>query len=249
MQTTNRTKNNLSDIDVLILCGGLGSRLAPVLGDRPKPMAEMNHRPFLDILIDYFAEFGFRRFILCTGHNSEVIQDYYSQKDSCLRLVISNEQAPLGTAGAVKNAQRFINSDPFIVANGDSFCSADLGEFYNFHLSKQSLMSMVVTESEDTADCGRVVLNDLQQIVCFEEKKQENRKGYVNAGIYLFQKQVLSFIPEDSGFSLEYDLFPMLTDKGCYAFISSDELIDIGTPLRYERAKQFFGNRDQDRFT
>ena len=243
MPTTNPTKNKLSNVDVLILCGGLGSRLASVLGDCPKPMAEMNHRPFLDILIDYFVEFGFRRFVLCTGHKSQVIQDYYSRKNSGLQLVISNEQIPLGTAGAVKNAQRFINSDPFVVANGDSFCSTDLAEFYDFHLSKQPLMSMVVTESEDAADCGRVVLDDSQQIVSFQEKKQENRKGYVNAGIYLFQRQMLSFIPEGSNFSLEYDLFPMLADEGCYAFISRDKLIDIGTPQRYERAKQFFDNK------
>ncbi len=243
MQTTNPTKNKLANIDVLILCGGQGSRLATVLDDCPKPMAKMDHRPFLDILIDYFAKFGFRRFVLCAGHKSEVIQDYYSRKNSGLEYVISNEQIRLGTAGAVKNAQRFINSDPFVVANGDSFCSADLAEFYNFHLSKKPLMSMVVTESEDAADCGRVVLDDSKRIVSFEEKKQENLKGYVNAGIYLFQRQVLSFIPEDSNFSLEYDLFPKFTNKNCYAFITGNKLIDIGTPQRYEQAKEFFADR------
>ena len=101
---------------------------------------------------------------------------------------------------------------------------------------------MVVTESEDAAECGLVLLDDSQQIVSFEEKKQENRKGYVNAGIYLFQRQVLSFIPEGCNFSLEYDLFPMLADEGCYAFISHNKLIDIGTPQRYEQAKEFFAD-------
>ncbi len=207
MQTRNLIESKLKEIDVVILCGGIGSRLADVVNDRPKPMAEINHQPFLDILIEYFARFGFRRFVLCTGHMSEVIQDYYGQKSSPLEFVVSDEQIPLGTAGSIKNAERFIQSEPFLVANGDSFCSVDLAEFYDFHLSRQALLSIAVVESKDPTNNGLATLDSLQRIISFEEKKPKEQDGYINAGIYLFQKNILSFIPENTRYSLEYDLF------------------------------------------
>jgi NDP-sugar pyrophosphorylase family protein len=203
-------------------------------------MAEINHQPFLDILIEYFARFGFRRFVLCTGHMSEVIQDYYGQKSSPLEFVVSDEQIPLGTAGSIKNAERFIQSEPFLVANGDSFCSVDLAEFYDFHLSRQALLSIAVVESKDPTNNGLATLDSLQRIISFEEKKPKEQDGYINAGIYLFQKNILSFIPENTRYSLEYDLFPRLAEQDSFAFVSCEELIDIGTPERYERAKEYF---------
>lgn len=245
MQTKDLTENKLKDLDVVVLCGGIGRRIAEAVNDRPKPMAEINHQPFLDILIRYFAGFGLRRFVLCTGYMSEVIADYYGPKAGPLEFIISREHTPLGTAGSVKNAQRFIQSDPFLVANGDSFCSVDLSEFYNFHSSRQALLSMAVVESEETADRGLVTLDSLQRIVSFEEKEQAQEQGYVNAGIYFFQKEILSSIPANTKYSLEYDLLPGLTNHRSFAFVSREELIDIGTPQRYEQAKRLFLNRGQ----
>ena len=243
MHTRTLTKNKLSEVDVVILCGGMGSRLRAVVDDRPKPMAQINQKPFLDILTDYICGFGFRRFVLCTGYMSEVIHDHYSHKTGSCQFTISDEHTPLGTAGAVKNAEKFIQSNPFLVANGDSFCSVDLAEFYDFHSARQALMSMVVLESENADDRGLVVLDDSQRINGFEEKKQERRSHHVNAGIYLFRKEVLSFIPEDTKFSLEYELFPKLTKQDCYAFVSHGQLVDIGTPERYEWAMECFTDR------
>lgn len=232
----------------MILCGGVGSRLQGLVDDRPKPMAQINRQPFLDILTDYFSRFGFRRFVLCTGHMSEVIRDHYSHRSDSLEFVISDEQSPLGTAGSVKNAEQFIQSDPFVVTNGDSFYAADLAEFYYFHLEKQALLSMVVAKSDNADGYGTVTLDGLQRILGFEEKKQKSRSGYINAGIYLLQKDVLSFIPAGTKYSLEHDLFPELTNHLCYAFVGHEQLIDIGTPDRLESAKRFFSRRGSDVF-
>lgn len=240
MQTKNLIERKFEEIDVVILCGGFGSRLAKIVNDRPKPMARINRQPFLDILIDYFAKFGLRRFVLCTGYMSEVIQEHYSQKSGPLEFVFSDEQTPLGTAGCIKNAQKFLQSDTFLVANGDSFCPVNLSEFYNFHLLRQSLMTIAVTESEKTENGGMVRFDDSQRIVGFEEKKLNCRTGYINTGIYLFQKNILSLIPENIKYSLEYDLFPKLIKHDSYAFIIRKKLIDIGTPKRYEWAKEYF---------
>jgi len=236
MHTRTPIKNRLSDIDAVILCGGTGSRLRTLVDDRPKPMAEINDRPFLDILIDSFCEFGFRRFILCAGYMSQIIRDYYSSRSGSRKFVISDEHKPLGTAGAIKNAAKFIESDTFLVANGDSFCSVDLGAFYDFHSAHRALMSMVVLETQNTGDCGLVSLDASQRIIGFEEKCQQSQSRYINAGIYLFQKELLSLIPDDTSFSLENELFPKIIKQSCYAFVTQGRLIDIGTPARFATA-------------
>jgi len=245
MHTRTLTKNKLSEIDTVILCGGMGKRLRPVVNDRPKPMAEISDRPFLDILIDSFANFGLRRFILCAGYMSDIIRNYYTQKTGSVgwgsphhsrQFVISEEKKPLGTAGAIKNAAEHIRSDTFLVTNGDSFCSVNLSEFHDFHVEKNAMMSMVVIETQNTGDCGLVTLDDSQRITGFEEKNRQTENRYINAGIYLFQKEALSLIPADTPFSLEKQLFPELIDHNCYAYPTQGRLFDIGTPERLATA-------------
>jgi D-glycero-alpha-D-manno-heptose 1-phosphate guanylyltransferase len=240
MQAKNLTNAAPGQIDVVILCGGLGSRLAGVVSDRPKPMAQIGPRPFLDILIEYFSSFGFRRFVLCAGHRSQFIREYYSRRSDSLEFIISQEPAPLGTGGAVKNGEAFIKSNPFLAANGDSFCPMDLTEFCDFHSVKRAAMSMVVVEPKDRNDAGRVAVGDDQRIIGFEEKGSGRHGSYVNAGLYLLQRDILSLIPANVKCSLEYDLFPKMVNAGSFAYICREPLIDIGTPARYERAKEYF---------
>lgn len=236
IHTRTLTRNKLRETDAVILCGGMGSRLRSVVNDRPKPMAEIDDRPFLDILIDSFAEFGLKRFVLCAGYMSDIIRDYYTSRTGSRQFVISEEHKPLGTAGAIRNAAEHIRSDTFLVANGDSFCSVDLGAFYDFHSARNAFMSMVVIETQNTGDCGLVSLDGSQRIVGFEEKNQESQSRYINAGIYLFQKEALSLIPENVSFSLERELFPKLIEQDCYAFPTQGQLLDIGTPARLATA-------------
>jgi NDP-sugar pyrophosphorylase family protein len=226
------------NIDVLILCGGLGSRLKSVVADRPKPMALIDDRPFLDILIDQFRRSGFRRFVLCTGHMSEAIESHYTRSTGDIEVVISQELQPLGTAGAVKLAQSHIQSDPFLVTNGDSFCQVDLAAFVQFHRARDAVLSMVVAPSHDPKDYGTVIVDADRRIVGFKEKADTQTSGHVNAGLYLFSRQVLSMIPAGVKASLEYDIFPNLVDQPCYAFMGSSPVLDIGTPQRLAEARQ-----------
>jgi NDP-sugar pyrophosphorylase family protein len=244
MHTRTPTKNKLSETDAVILCGGMGSRLRSVVDDRPKPMAEIGERPFLDILIDSFAEFGLRRFVLCAGYMSDIIRDYYGNQGGSREFVISEEYKPLGTAGAIKNAAELIHSDTFLVANGDSFCSADLAAFHDFHSARNASMSMVVIETKNTGDCGLVSLDDSQRIIGFEEKNQQSQSRYINAGIYLFEKEALSLIPANASFSLERELVPKIIERGCYGFATASRLFDIGTPERFAAAIKHLA-RDQ----
>ena len=123
----------LDNIDVLILCGGKGERLSGVLKGRPKPLAKIGAKVFLDILIDRIQGFGFKRILLSVGYHKEQIVKHYSNPEH-YALEFCEEDTVLGTGGAVKNARSSIESDPFLVMNGDSICDVDLLKFYRFHL-------------------------------------------------------------------------------------------------------------------
>lgn len=229
----------LNEIDVVILCGGFGKRLQNVIKDIPKPMAEINCRPFLDILIDFVASFGFRHFILCVGYRANIIENYFQRKRGNLDIEFSKEQKHLDTGGAIKNAEAYIKSNPFLVMNGDSFCKIDLRDFVRFHQSKNALFSMVVAKTINNKDYGAIALDDSQRIIKFSKRvKSDRRDGFINAGIYLFQRQVLSLMPAGKSFSLERNFFPAFVNKGAYGYITEAQLIDIGTPVRYKKAKQ-----------
>ena len=232
---------SLSKIDVVILCGGFGKRLQNVVKDIPKPMAKIKSRPFLDILIDFIASYGFKRFILCTGYKADVIERYYSQRYNNLIIEFSREEKPLGTGGAIKNAENYIKSDQFLVANGDSFCKINLKEFIDFHLKKNALISIAVTNTDICDDYGVITINNLQQIVEFDEKVKGYKNHLINAGFYLLQREVFSLMPKKNNFSIERDFFPKIIKRNLYAFETQESLIDIGTPERYEKAKYLLG--------
>jgi len=206
-----------SAIDVVILCGGKGERLKGVVDDRPKPMAEVNGRPFLDILLDYIAGFGLRRFILCVCHKGDFIKNYYQNRNVPFSILFSDEKKPLGTAGAIKHAEPLIESSPFLVINGDSFCRLDLNAFIDFHIKKKALFSMALSKLKDAAEYGRVVLDKSGKIIGYNEKTGPGSEdNFVNAGIYLFDKSIFSKIPENKKCSIEYEIFPRLVGERFY---------------------------------
>ncbi len=226
-----------SKIDVVILCGGFGKRLQRVVKDIPKPMAKIKHRPFLDILIDFIASYGFKHFILCTGYKADIIEKYYRQRNSNLTIIFSREEKPLGTGGAIKNAENYIKSSPFLVVNGDSFCKINLREFVSFHLKKDALISIAVTNTDICDDYGVITINDLHRIIEFNEKTKGYKNRLINTGFYLLQREVFSLMPKKNNFSIERDFFPKIIKRNLYAFETQESLIDIGTPERYEKAK------------
>lgn len=235
---------NLKEVDVLILCGGLGKRLRPCVNDRPKVLAEIGGRPFLEILISNLLRYGFKNIILSVGYMREEIKKYFGNKKMG-RLIFSEEEIPLGTGGAVKKAETLIKSSPFLVINGDSICKVDFGKFYDFHINKKAIMSMVLARSEASNDYGLITLDASNRITSFREKAVEVKDGLISAGIYLMQKDIFSYMPDKSCFSLECDFFPKIIKKDCYGFLSNNKLIDIGTPGRYKKAKQIL-ERKQD---
>jgi NDP-sugar pyrophosphorylase family protein len=232
---------DLKNIDVFILCGGLGKRLREVSDNMPKPMAQVGGRPFLDIIIDYMANFGFRRFILGLGYKADMIKAYYrKRKKSKLEILFSCEKVPLDTGGAVKNAKRLISSNLFLVLNGDSFCKFNPLGFLEFHKQKKSLISILLRKTTKAKDYGEVKVDRFWRILNFNEKNAKAKKCLINAGVYLFDKKIFNLMPRLSKFSLEFEFFPRMAKKKIFGYPYSGFFIDIGTPERYSQAIKYF---------
>jgi len=225
--------------DVVVLCGGLGKRLREAVPDRPKPLAEVAGRPFLDILLDFVSGFGPSRFILCAGYMGEHIQEHFARGAAPWReVVISCEDRPLGTAGAVKHAQKLIRNTPFLVLNGDSLCWTDLAGFWRFHQNHGGWASVVLAPPEEGTDYGAVSLDSQGRIKDFSEKSGAHTGQHINAGIYLFTTQVLEHLQPGQAASLENDVLPELVRAGqAWGWPVKERVVDIGTPQRYAAAQ------------
>lgn len=214
--------------DVVILCGGLGTRLQPVLKDRPKPMAPINGRPFLDLVLDHVLSYGLRRIVFCTGHHGNWIAQHVSQRTDC-ETVISQEPTALGTAGALRACRTLLTTATTLVLNGDSLCRIDLQALLDRHRHRQAVATMAVIPSTDRTDAGGVLMDELGWIRSFQEK---HRAPFLNAGIYAIQTQAIHLIPDSVPCSLERDVFPRLVDGRLYGYPCQVPLYDIGTPER-----------------
>lgn len=235
---------NIDQTDVVILCGGLGTRLRSVTGENPKVLVSVNGRPFLDLLLDEVRRQGGRRVILCVGYQAGKIQEYYTGRDTGLNLVCSREDQPLGTGGAICRAAGLIESDSFLVLNGDSFCPVDMRALGAFHQDKRALGTIAVCPGRAGGDYGGVVLEEgTDRVLAFQEKDRSSTASYVNAGVYVLSRAVFKQMPDQERFSLEYDVFPRCVDQGAlWGFRTEAPLWDIGTPERLARIR-----RDVDR--
>jgi len=221
-------------MDVVILCGGMGTRLRRISGDLPKALMPFHGRPFIDYLIESLLPFGFRRFVLCVGHLREKVRAHVRAGD--YEVVFSEEEEPLGTGGALKNAAPLISSSSFLVMNGDSICPVDYAQFYAFHLKKGGILSLVLAKPRPEQDYGVIEVDDTERVIHFREKQGGRETMLINGGIYLMQRDIFNHLPAETLFSLEYDLFPNILPRGCYGFRTDAEVIDIGTPERYLEA-------------
>lgn len=223
----------VSECDVIILAGGLGTRLRSVVSDRPKVLAEVAGRPFLDMLMENLRAQGVRRIILSVGHLKELIKERYADRD----VFFAEEENPLGTGGGIKNAEQYVESENVLVMNGDSWLSdgLDLNKLVAFHKNKNALLTIVLAKPQAGEDYGVVFLNDEGKISRYREKGKGEKGHLMSAGIYAMRKDVFGRMPT-TPFSIEDHFFPRMVDKGFYGFVVSGDVVDIGTPERYASA-------------
>lgn len=225
--------------DVIILSGGFGLRLRGVIGETtPKPMAPINGRPFLELLLKQLKRHGFSRVILSVGYKHEVIREHFGDNAFGLELVYSVETSPLGTGGALREAASDVNTEAVLVMNGDSYTDAGLSTLVREHEENGADVTVVVIP-ETRSDAGSVVLDRDGKIKTFAEKRVVPESLYLSAGIYMLDRSLIATIPGAAKISIEEQLFPQwLADgKTIRASIFEGACIDIGTPERYQKAQ------------
>lgn len=224
-------------INAFVLCGGLGTRLRPVLHDRPKSMALVGGVPFLQRLLENVRAQGVDQVILGTGYMAEQIEDFFGDgRDFALRIRYSREEEPHGTGGALKLGESLL-SDPLVVLNGDSYVEWNLPAARELFDQHDASLVMVLQTAPDVSRYGSVAVAPDGRVIDFVEKGTRSGAGLINAGVYLLRKEIVSALPAGKAISLERDVFPGLLSGKVYGLISEGIFIDIGIPADLERAQ------------
>lgn len=220
-----------------ILAGGLGTRLRPVVADRPKVLAEVHGRPFLLHLLDRLKDAGIGKTVLLTGYLADQVLQTVGHDHYGMQLVHSAERQPLGTGGSLRNALKEISSPDILLLNGDSWCAVDLARFHDFHHETGADVSMVLAQVNDAARFGAVTIAPNGKVNRFEEK-QAGGSAWINAGIYLIARRLIAAIVPGPA-SLERDLLPHWLTQGnkVFGYCHAGTFLDIGTPESFAQAE------------
>ena len=227
-------------MNALFLAGGLGTRLKPITNELPKPMVPIMGKPLLERNIESLKRYGIDEIVLSTCYKSQKIEDYFGNGEKFgVKISYISEDEPLGTAGAIKNAQKFFD-DTFLVFNGDILSDIDISDMLRFHNEKGALATIAVTEVLNPSAYGVIEHDDNDFITAFKEKPKpyESDSNLINAGIYIFEPELLDEIPESSVVSIERDTYPLLLQKGykIAVYNKCSYWLDLGTPRKYMRA-------------
>ncbi len=217
--------------EAIILAGGLGTRLKPLVKDIPKPMALINGRPFLEILIKHLVKNNFKRVILSIGYKSQYIIDYFSKEDFGTEIIFSKEEDMLGTGGAIKLGISHATEDCIFVFNGDTFADInyDLVESTFNKINKSILCGIFV---KNVSRYGSISFKD-NNLLGFEEKGS-NEPGIINAGVYYLKTNQLDDFTEGLNFSFEQDFLAIKKNFEKIGVCNFEGIfIDIGIPEDY----------------
>ncbi len=227
--------------EAVFLAGGMGTRLRQVVSDVPKPMADINGKPFLHYLIRFYAGQDISHIVLSVGYLYEKIQNYFGNRYEGVRISYAVENYPLGTGGAIVKALNNTETDEVFVVNADTMFNVNLEKVSQFHQAKNADITLVVRKVDDTGRYGSILLDSDMKITGFTEKNQSAGSGFINGGVYLLNRAFINRFGFPEKFSIEKDFFEKQYGSGAfYATVCNDYFIDIGIPEDYARAKKQF---------
>jgi len=226
--------------EAIVLAGGFGERLKSVVKNKPKPMAEINNKPFLAYILEFLQNQNIDKVILSVGYKKEIIQNYFGNRYLNLMIEYAVEEEPLGTGGGIKNAIKLIQGEEFFLLNGDTFFNVDLNFFYKLHKNSASNLSIALKILEIAERYGAVVIDKTYKIIAFHEKAKRYNV-FINGGTYILNKNFFCSFELENKFSFEKDFLEKLY-KTCafYGFPFEGFFIDIGIPEDYQRAQEEF---------
>lgn len=223
-------------MQAIILAGGLGTRLRSVVSDRPKPMALVEGKPFLEYVIFGLKKSGIDDIIFAVGYKGGMVEEYFGDGSQLgIKARYAYEEELLGTAGAIKNAGKYITDEQFFVLNGDTLYQMNFGDLKKVQEEKNLEMALVLRSVPDISRYGAARLTD-GMLTAFNEKNGNTGEGTINGGVYLMNKALLSQIPEGK-VSLENECIPkwMKEERRLGGIVNGGYFIDIGVPDDYFR--------------
>ena len=225
----------------LILAGGLGTRLRPLTFTRPKHMLPIANVPHIEHVFDLLRRHGIDEVVLLTSYLADAFSEVIDRAAGRgMSVVTTFEEEPLGTAGALKNAQGFVGDDTFVAFNGDILTDLDLTAVLGWHREKGAEATIVLHAVDDPSAFGVVPTDADGRVLGFIEKPPpgEATTNLINAGVYVLEPSVLERIPAGRVWSAERQLFPQLVDDGAALFALGTDAYwtDIGTPDKYRQA-------------
>jgi NDP-sugar pyrophosphorylase family protein len=225
-------------MNAIILCGGLSTRLGDITKSIPKVLLEIGGKTVLDWQLEKLSAVGVTTVVLAAGHLSDVLLQTVGQERNGIKLVYAIEPERLGTGGAVKYAWKYIsNDDPTFVLNGDVLTTEKLDGMVD-RLDTKTDGIIFGVRVEDASTYETLGYNEQKHLQQFIKRDGICKSGYINGGIYLFTRNTKQYFPEQNTFSMEYDVFPKITNL--FVYESDRPWIDIGVPDRLTWAREHY---------
>lgn len=226
-------------VDAVVLVGGKGTRLRPLTLSAPKPMLPTAGLPFLTHLLSRIAAAGIEHVILGTSYKPAVFEAEFGDGSALgLQIEYVTEEHPLGTGGGIANVAGKLRNDTAMVFNGDVLSGADLAQLLDFHRSNRADVTLQLVRVGDPRAFGCVPTDEEDRVVAFLEKTEDPPTDQINAGCYVFERNVIDWIPQGREVSVEREVFPaLLADGDCkiYGYVDASYWRDMGTPEDFVR--------------
>jgi mannose-1-phosphate guanylyltransferase len=226
-------------VEAVVLVGGQGTRLQPLTLRTPKPMLPFAGVPFLTHQISRLHAAGAEHIVMATSYRPEVFHEHFGNGSQLgVRIDYVTEAEPMGTAGAIRNVARRLESgpeDPVLIVNGDILSGHDIRAQLEVHRRRQAAVTLHLVEVEDPRAFGCVPTDSHSRVTGFIEKSQNPVTNRVNAGCYVFTRNVIDRIPADRPVSVERETFPELLEAGAsmLAYVDTSYWLDVGTPAAF----------------
>ena len=228
----------MSEVDAVVLVGGKGTRLRPLTLAIPKPLLPTAGAPFLTHLLSRIAEAGIDHVILGTSYKASTFEaEYGDGSDLGLQMEYVTEELPLGTGGGIANVASRLHGDTVMVFNGDVLSSVDLGAMLAAHRERDADVTLYLVRVGDPRAFGSVPTDADGNVLAFLEKTEDPPTDQINAGCYIFKREVLDRIPRGREVSVEREVFPALLASGAKVcgFVDAGYWRDMGTPEDFVR--------------
>ncbi len=228
-------------MQAIILCGGLATRLGETTKTVPKILLDIAGQTVLAWQIQMLKDVNVQEVILASGHLHDALYVSVGDDYDGVHIRYAKEEKRLGTGGAIQNAVQYINTSPFFVLNGDVLLNNFSLRAMLERFQKEMTGLLLSVRVDDIRQYGEILSDSDGKITTFREKQSVCRPGYINGGVYLFNRKIIDAFPKHQGvFSIERDVFPSVSNL--YTLKTEASWIDIGMPERLAYARQHFRN-------